>query len=209
MAGTITALKIQKRSKERVNLFLDDEYAFSVSLSVAATLKKEQYLSDADIEQLKDQYEQYKAYQHAVRFLSFRSRSQMEVENHLRSKDYAPDVISQTIERLTHEQVLDDEAFVRFWLEDRERFRPRGERGLRYELRQKGIADEVIDTVLADLDEDQLAWAAVEPKLRQWQQLDEANLKKKIFGFLSRRGFAYDVAQTVCRRAWESLHESN
>jgi len=209
MAGTITALKIQKRSKERVNLFLDDEYAFSVSLSVAATLKKEQYLSDADIEQLKDQYEQYKAYQHAVRFLSFRSRSQMEVESHLRDKDYAPDVISQTIERLTHEQYLDDEAFVRFWLEDRERFRPRGERGLRYELRQKGIADEVIDAVLADLDEDQLAWAAVEPKLRQWRQLDEANLKKKIFGFLNRRGFDYDVAQTVCRRAWESLHESN
>lgn len=209
MAGTITALKIQKRSKERVNLFLDDDYAFSVSLSVAATLKKGQYLSDADIEQLKDQYEQYKAYQHALRFLSFRSRSRMEVESHLRGKDYAPDVVNQTIERLTREQYLDDEAFVRFWLEDRERFRPRGKRGLRYELRQKGIADEVIDTVLAELDEDQLAWAAVEPKLRQWHPLDEADLKKKIFGFLSRRGFGYEVTQTVCRRAWESLHESN
>ena len=209
MAGSITALKIQKRSKERVNLFLDGEYAFSVSLAVAATLKKGQYLSDADIEQLKDQYERYKAYHHAVRFLSFRARSQMEVESHLRDKDYTADVINQTVERLKQEHYLDDEAFVRFWLEDRERFRPRGERGLRYELRQKGIADELIDTMLTDLDEDQLAWDAVEPKLRQWHQLDEADLKKKIFGFLSRRGFGYEVAQTVCRRAWESLQESN
>jgi hypothetical protein len=68
MAGTITALKIQKRSKERVNLFLDGAYAFSLSLSAAATLKQGQYLSDADIEQLNDQYERYKAYQHALRF---------------------------------------------------------------------------------------------------------------------------------------------
>ncbi len=208
MAGTITALKIQKRNKERVNLFLDDEYAFSLTVLLAATLKKGQYLSDAEIEQLKYSDERRKAYNHAIRFLGFRSRSQTEMERYLHDKGYSPDVVTDTVNRLLHEQYLDDEAFARSWLENRERFRPRGQQALRYELKQKGIADEVIETVLADLDEETLAWTAVEGKLRLWRNLEKVDFKKKVMGFLSRRGFDYEVSHRVLNRAWEWLHSS-
>ncbi len=209
MAGTITALKIQKRSKERVNLFLDDEYSFSLALSLALQLKKGQYLSQAEIEQLKNKDERQKAYQNALHYLGFRARSQVEMERYLQGKQYSPDVIVTTVERLQQEQYLDDEAFAQAWLNNRERFRPRSGRAIRYELRQKGIADEVIETVLVDLDEDKLAWLALEPKLRQWQHLDEERFKKKVMGFLSRRGFNYHVTQAVFRRAWESLNSAD
>lgn len=205
MAGEITALEIQKHNKERVNVFLDGQFALGVTVLVAATLRKGQYLSDVEIEKLKQEDERNKAYAHAIRFLGFRARSQAEMVRYLRDKGYSAEVVDEIVGRLVNEQYLDDEAFARFWLEDRERFRPRGQQALRYELRQKGITDEVIDTVLTDLDEDELAWKAVESKLYRWKNLGEQDLKKKIVGFLNRRGFNYETANKVFNRAWSSL----
>ena len=205
MAGEITALEIQKHNKERVNVFLDGQFALGVTVLVAATLRKGQYLSDVEIEKLKQEDERNKAYAHAIRFLGFRARSQAEMVRYLRDKGYSAGVVDEIVGRLVNEQYLDDEAFARFWLEDRERFRPRGQQALRYELRQKGITDEVIDMVLTDLDEDELAWKAVESKLYRWKNLAEQDLKKKIVGFLSRRGFNYETANKVFNRAWSSL----
>ena len=208
MAGTITALKIQKRDKERVNVYLDDEYAFAVTVLVAATLRKGLFLTDTEVEQFKGQDERNKAHNQAIRFLGFRARSRQEVERYLQAKGYAPGVIADTIDRLLNEHYLDDEEFARAWLENRERFRPRGQQALRYELKQKGIAGEVIEVALADLDEDELAWSAVEPKLSQWQKLSEDEFKKKMLGFLSRRGFTYEVTYRVLDRAWPLVGES-
>ncbi len=209
MAGTITALKIQKHNKERVNVYLDEAYAFAVTVLVAATLKKGQYLTDPEIERFRSQDERHKAYLQAVRFLGFRSRSQQEMVGYLQEKGYAPEIVTDTINRLLKEHHLDDETFARFWLENRERFRPRGQQALRYELRQKGIANEVIETVLAGVDEDNLAWAAVERKLSQWQGLSEEDFRKKVLGFLSRRGFTYETVYQVVERAWAIANQSD
>lgn len=201
MAGTITTLALQKRDKERVNVFIDGQFAFAVTAIVATRLRKGQYLSDEEIETLKQGDERDKAYQRALRFLGIRPRSQVEIERYLTEKGYATEVIEVVVNRLVEQQYLDDEAFARFWLENREQFKPRGERALRFELRQKGIADNVIDKVIVDLDEDGMAWAAVESKLQRWQNLPEPELRKKITGFLARRGFGYEVINTVFRRA--------
>lgn len=205
MAGVITALTIQKRNKERVNIFVDNQFVVAVTVLAAATLKKGQYLSDADIERLKDADEFDKAYNKAIRFLGFRPRSEAEVERYLHDKEYPPEVVARTIERLRSEQYLDDEAFARFWLENRERFRPRGRQALRYELNQKGLDRQVIETALADLDEAESAWVALENKFYRWRNLDEQTFKQKVMGFLSRRGFNYETASQAANRAWTSL----
>jgi regulatory protein len=128
------------------------------------------------------------------------------MRRYLDNKGYSSEAVKATIERLQQASYLDDEEFARSWLRDRERFRPRSRQALRYELRQKGIADEVIDAALADLKEDELAWVAVEKKLHQWRNLDEEEFKKKVLGFLGRRGFNYELAREVCERAWGSLY---
>lgn len=208
MAGTITALQIQKRNKERVNVFIEGQFALAVTALVAVTLKKGQYLSDDDIEHLKDDDEVDKAYNQAIRFLGFRPRSQAEIERYLQDKGYAPEVVSPIIERLRQEQYLDDEAFARFWLENRERFRPRGRQALRFELKQKGLDHDVIETTLAGVDEEESAWAAVEGKLYRWKDVEEQEFKQKVMAFLSRRGFNYEVAGQAANRAWASLDVS-
>ena len=208
MAGTITALMIQKRNKERVNLFIDDKFALAITALAALTLHKGQHLSDADIERLKDDDELDKAYNAAIRYLGFRPRSRAEIERYLRDKGYPPEVIDHTVNRLQEQRYLDDEEFARFWLENRERFRPRGRQALRYELKQKGLDPEVVETALADLDEDESAWAAIEGKFYRWKNLEEQDFKQKVMGFLSRRGFNYETANQTANRAWSSLDVS-
>jgi regulatory protein len=208
MAGVITALKIQKKNKERVNVFVDNEFALGVTIIVAATLHKGQHLSDAEIEQLKYGDERNKAYDRAVQFLSFRSRSQAEVIRYLQDKGYVAEVVDHTVSRLLEQNYLNDEEFARFWLQNREQFRPRGRQALRYELRQKGISDQIIETVLLDLAEDELAWAAVQNKLPRWRNLPDQEFKKKLVEFLSRRGFGYATANDIFHRAWDELNRT-
>jgi regulatory protein len=205
MTKTITSLEIQKRNKERVNVFLDGEFGFALNLFAAAGLKKGQELSGAEIEQLQQDDERQVAYQRALGFLSHRPRSRAEIERYLREKGYEAPLIEQTVQRLQETKVLDDEEFARFWRESREQFRPRSSRALRYELRQKGIDKAVIDEAVAAVDDDAAAWAAVEPKLARWQELEQVEFAKKVMGFLARRGFAHDVARRAYNHAWAAV----
>jgi regulatory protein len=188
---TITALSVQKRNKERVSVFLDGEYAFSLGLPEALKLKRGQELSQADIDRLRGEDDVVRAYNHALRLLGYRPRSRVEIERYLNQKGYAVATINTTLARLIASRYIDDEAFARSWLNHRERLRPRGARGLSHELRQKGVEHDIIDDVLEDLDEETSAWAAVEKKVDRWRGLDQMTFRKKVTGFLSRRGFSY------------------
>ena len=201
MTGTITALTLQKRDKERVNVFLDGAYAFSLGLNAALGLKRGQYLSPADSARLQREDEAQRAYHAALRLLGYRPRSRAEIEQRLGQKGYAAAAIAAALERLHLKQYVDDEAFARHWLDQRNRFRPRGRRALDHELRQKGVDRDTIDRVLTEVDEAPSAWRAIEAKLHRWQGLEQTAARKKMMGFLSRRGFTYETARLVCERA--------
>jgi regulatory protein len=205
MAGTITALKFQRRNKERVNIYLDGEYAFGLDAIQAAQLHKGQVLSEKEISALKVQDERNRAFDRAVNFLSYRPRSRAEVERYLRGKAIADDTVADVIVRLEQAKYLDDEDFARFWLENRERFRPRGQRALRYELRQKGVSDEIIARVLGDVDDEAYAWRAVEGRLSRWANLPASEFRQKVTGFLSRRGFDYGTISLTLDKASQIL----
>ena len=201
MTGKITALVIQKKNKERVNLFLDDAFAFGVSLNVALNLKKGQFLSDEEITQLKfnDQAEQ--AYQKSLNFLSYRVRSKQEIKQYLQKKDFGEEAIEIAIEQLIDKGYLNDAEFGRLWVENRNRFNPKGKTALRYELRAKGLNEADIEKALDGLDEENLAWQAVQKQLTRWQSLDNLTFKQKLNGHLARRGFSYDIIQAISVRA--------
>lgn len=201
----ITALTMQKRHNERVNLFLDGAYAFSLSLDVAIGLKRGQCLSPDEILALQHDDEILRAYHDAIRLLGYRPRSRAELERRLDQKGFAPAAVAAALQRLIDKRYVDDDAFARYWLEQRQRSRPRGARAIGYELRQKGVDHDTINRVLDDVDEDAAAWAAIERKLNRWQALDEATFRKKAVGFLSRRGFAYSAVRSACQKAWATM----
>jgi regulatory protein len=209
MSKTITALQYQKKNKERVNVFLDGEYAFGLNLMAAAQLRRGAVLSETEIVQLRADDSELSAYQQAVFFLGFRPRSQAEVAEHLRGKEHPPEIIEAVTERLAREGHLDDASFAQFWVENREQFRPRSARALRHELQQKGVARDLISEAVAGLDEEATAWAALEPKLARWTGLEQAEFNRKILGFLGRRGFGYGTIRTVSRRGWSHLSNAD
>jgi regulatory protein len=206
VTGKITALVIQKKNKERVNLFLDNTFAFGVSLNAALNLKKGQILSDEEIARLKfnDQAEQ--AYQKSLHFLSYRARSAQETKQYLQKKDFGEDAIEIAIERLTDKGYLNDAEFGQLWVDNRNRFNPKGKTALRYELRAKGLSEADIEKSLNGLNEENLAWQAVQKQLTRWQALDNLTFRKKLTGHLARRGFSYDIIQTIIVRAGLDKH---
>jgi len=206
MTNTITAITQQKRNPHRVNIYLDGEFAFPLAKIVAAWLNVGQALTPEKIEELKSQDGVEAALQRALNFISYRPRSQAEVERNLRKHEVSEDVIPTVVERLKAGHLLDDKHFARRWVEDRAAFKPRGAYALRAELRQKGLPDGIIEETLQSLDEASLARQAAQRRLRQLQRLDWVDFRNKLSAHLARRGFGYELVAEVCREAWQGLH---
>jgi regulatory protein len=209
MDSTITAIKQQKRNLQRVNIYLDGNYAFPLAKIVAAWLKVGQKISAEKIQELRGQDEGEKAFQRALNFISYRPRSQAEVERNLQKHEVPAAVILEIIERLKRGKLLDDTDFARRWVEDRATFKPRGSYALRAELRQKGVPDETIDLAISNLDETELAHAAARRKLRQLTKFEWPDFRNKLSAHLSRRGFGYETVAEVCKETWNELKQSN
>jgi regulatory protein len=205
MAGKVTALKYQKKNRNRVSVYLDGRFAFGLPDVVAAKLKTGQHLSDADIDRLQREGSAEAAYSRSLDYLSYRPRSRAEVETYLRQRGFSEEEIEAVIARLETAGLLDDEAFAQYWVENREQFRPRGLRALRYELRNKGISDQIIERAVAKVDVAESAYRSASKKARQLGDADQQTFYRKLVEYLARRGFDYEVAREVTDRHWAEL----
>lgn len=204
--GTITKLKRQKRNKERVNVYLDGEFAFGLAIEEAMALRVGQTLTEEEISQLTAADAVHRAYTRVLRLLSRRARSTVEIRRYLQKKDTPDHVIDRVISRLEEAGYLNDRAFARQWIESRCRQRPRGARALFAELRQKGVPADTIREVLAelDLDERQLALRAGQKRARALRTVDDyETFARKLKGYLARRGFYWEDVRAVIARLWE------
>ena len=202
MAGRITALKTQKTNTQRTNVYLDGAFAFALHGLLAATLRVGQFLSDPEIADLERRDAAEQAHERALRFLSYRPRSVAEVSQHLAAKQIPQDVVAQTVERLSEAGLLDDRAFARFWVENRESFRPRGSAALRYELRRKGVDEEAIQAAIRDVDEDDGAYRVARAQALRLEQADRDTFRRRLTGYLRRRGYTYAAARVAVERLW-------
>jgi regulatory protein len=210
MAGTITRLAFQKHAADRVNVYLDGEYAFALPALDAARLRVGEYLDDDAIAQLQAQDERQKAYDRALRYLSFRPRSQAEVRRNLLAAGLETDLVEATLARLIAQGYLDDAEFARFWVENRQQFRPKGSQALRGELRQRGVDSETVEAALTDLDPAVSAYEAARPRavrLAALAQVDPVAFRRKLGDFLLRRGFEYEVVKPTVTRLLEEMKD--
>ncbi len=208
MSGVITALKVQQKNKDRVNVFIDGHFAFGLAAIEAVRLRVNQALSDDEITALQDRDEAQKAHESALRLLDRRPRSVDEIRRHLQGKKVDAAIIEQVIERLSSVGLLDDREFARYWLENRSDFRPRGQRALRQELRLKGISDDLVAEVLSEEhDEDDAAYRAALAQARKIKSADPREFRRKMEAHLARRGFSYESARDATAKAWQELHQ--
>ncbi len=212
MSGRITAMKVQEHNTQRVNVFLEGEFAFGLSRITAAWLRLGQELSDEKIEELQNQDAGEVAYQKALQLLDRRPRAEAEIRRSLAKHEMPETVIDAVLERLRRSGLVNDEQFAKAWVENRTEFRPRSRRALAVEMRQHGLSRETIEQTLSetDLDEEALAYQAGMKQIKKLSQLEWLDFRRKLSAFLARRGFGYDVIAPVVQRIWnetQSEHE--
>ena len=145
---------------------------------------------------------QKKARAAALRLLAFRPRTIHEMRERLAQKVGAAEA-DLTVQQLQAEGLLNDAHFANQWRESRERHRPRGRKILRQELRRRGVADDVIEGVLADFNSDEVAYRAGLKYASKQTSCDERTFRRRLGAFLHRRGFEPDII----RRAVDGLNE--
>ncbi|MBN1371831.1 MAG: RecX family transcriptional regulator [Anaerolineaceae bacterium] len=210
MEQTITALKAQKRNPERINVYLDGEFAFGLARIVAAWLHIGQVLSEERIERLRQEDALEAAYQRALLALSYRPRSEQEVQRKLTEAGYDEAVRQAVIERLRNGGLVGDEQFAQAWVENRQAFRPRSKRMLAAELRQKGVGNEEIEqALLGAVDDETMAYEAGARYARKLTAVDWETFRKRLSGYLGRKGFGYETVSVAVRRIWQELREGS
>jgi regulatory protein len=206
MDKPISALKVQKRNPNRVNVYLDGEYAFGVSRIVAAWLQVGQLLDDEKIRELKEKDVHEVALGEALRFIGYRSRTEAEVRHKLTEKGFSEIEIAEVIERLRTDGLLQDRQFAHAWVESRTIFRPRSHRLMAIELHQKGIGEEEIqDALLTAVDDSTLAYEAARRYSRRLADLEWDKFRERLSAYLMRRGFVYGTITEIVRRVWTEI----
>ena len=202
----VTALTVQKRNPDRVNVYLDGEFAFGLSRIVAAWLEQGKFLSQQEMDDLVRKDTSEVGYQKAIRLLDYRPRTELEIRQKLQQKGFESEQIEQVLERLLSAHLIQDDKFAASWVESRNQFHPCSQRVMRYELRHKGINEEIIESALEGSVEDlELAQRAAQKMVRRLTNLDWQEYRKKLTAFLARRGFSYETVAQVVKTTWDEL----
>jgi regulatory protein len=203
----ITGIEAQKKNSDRVSIFLEGSYAFGLSKMVAAWLTVGQSLSEEKIEALQADDTREVAMQRALNFLSYRARSEQEIRANLTRAEIPEVVLEATLQRLRELNLVNDADFARMWIEGRKQFRPRSRRFLAYELRLKGIDEQVAQDALEDQVVDEVEALNAGRKIaRRLATLDFQDFRAKLGGYLGRRGFSYQAIAPALRQLWDELH---
>lgn len=205
----ITALVVQQKNKQRVNVELDGSFGFGLALNLALGLRRGQMLDEAAIAALQTQDAVEMAWERVIRLLAIRARSAQEIRQYLQRNAAEPTIIDSVITRLQERNYLDDAEFAKAWVQNRTTFRPKGARVLQHELRQKGIAPEDIQTALAGLDEQAAAQQAAQKVLSRYQKLAPAVAQQHLLAYLARRGFGYQVCRAVVQQLLSTVSDDD
>ena len=194
----ITDIKQQVKSPERYSIFMDGKFSFGLSESalMASTLKVGKEITPGEMAELKDTARSDKAYGQALGLIARRKRSEWEIRDYLKRKEYEPELIESLVERLYKSRWLDDAAFAQMWVENRRLLKSTSARRIAQELKAKRVSDDVIAHALAqdETDENDVLRDLVERKQKQTRYQDP----QKLMAYLIRQGYNYaDVKQAI------------
>jgi regulatory protein len=142
--------------------------------------------------------------------LAQRPRTEYEVRQRLLRAGADEAAAEATVRQLRQHHLLDDAAFARYWIEQRQTFRPRGARLVRSELRQRGVDAATAEVALEALDDSGQAdaYRAAAKRASQLRALDRQAFRSRLSGFLARRGFDWDIIGPVVERLWRDVSTS-
>lgn len=196
----ITDLKQGVRNPDRVNVFVDGKFSFSLDISqvVDFGIKVGREVSSEDLAEFKKASEFGKLYQRALEWVLSRPHSKKELYDYLYKKIYEKKLdknyINKIIEKLEDKNYINDEKFAEWYAENRFLKKGISLKRLKMELLKKGISKEIIEEVLADSgrnDEEELKKMIAKKR----SKYDD----EKLTAYLCRQGFSYDLVRELVR----------
>lgn len=193
----ITAIKAQVKNQERVSVYVDEKYAFSLTHNQLLEQKIHTglELDDARLSELKAASEFGKAFDRILNYLMIRPRSQKEVRDYCWRKQITPEDCQAIMDKLIARGYLDDAKFARAWVESRRLTKASSKRKLQLELRQKGVSDELIAQALESSEYDEQT--ALRDMITKKRRLSRYQDDQKLLQYLVRQGFAYDTVKEL------------
>lgn len=150
-----------------------------------------------------DESELKKARFYALKVINFRPRSSKELTNKLQDKGFPQKIISEVLAEFKKNGLVDDKKFSKLWINSRMASKPKGEILLREELRQKGVEDNVIKEAIEDTNKDKGEYEVVkelaDARMAALRDLDKKTAKRRLFGYLKRRGFSFETIMRVLK----------
>lgn len=199
----ITKLETQKRNKNRISIYIDNKYALGVHKDIVykLNLEKGKILDKDFIEKIVKAEEQKKANEYAIKFLSYRPRSEKEIKDRMTKKEYEDEVINNTLEWLKKYDLVNDRDFVEEYVKSKAS--KYGRSRIRLELRRKGLDDNIVDDVLNNEYEHEkeyeIALEQAKRKIKVYKGESPQAIYRKLGGYLQRRGFSYDIVLKILK----------
>lgn len=200
----ITKIEIQKRNKERVNLFLDGEYAFSLSLELMYKegLKVNQEVDINILKALAKKESYIRCKESALRIIERNYKTEKEVRDKLKLKGYEEDDIDSSIEFLKNYNFLNDYNYTKAFIKDK--INIQGSQKIKYNLIKKGISKEIVQEQLSSINKDDekitaLNIAKKKLNIIKKSENDEYKISGKLYRFLISKGYGYDVVKEVVK----------
>jgi regulatory protein len=213
-SGTITSIALQSGDRERVNIFIDGAFAIGLDLQTMQQegLYKGQQISDEDWTRIERAASAHKAWNAALRLLEVRPRTEREIRDRLRRKQYEPEHIDRAIARLRDLELLDDAQFARLWVASRAATKPKGAMALRRELLNKGVDRTIASEAVAAAVDDDTESASCEQVARQAARryasvADWPTFQRKLGALLQRRGYGWNTAKPILQKLWQERGE--
>jgi len=194
----ITAIKQQVKNPERVSIFVDGKYEFSLSLDelVKHKLKNNDELDKADLKKFKKISADGKLRARALEWLLNRPHSEREFRDYLYRKKTEPEQIDSLVNDFTEKGYLDNVKFA-LWFTELQARRGKSDRAIKAELFKKGIGRELADETMPESagDESQRLKAMIDKKRRLTRYKNDP---QKLAKYLTAQGFSWqDVKQQL------------
>ena len=193
----ITDIKQQVKTQGRYSIFVDGKFSFGLNETtlMVSDIRIGRELTNEELTQLKDTAKTEKVYNQALGMIARRSRSEWEMREYLKRKEYDPELIDELVERLYMSKWLDDEDFARKWVDNRRLLKATSKRRLTQELKAKRVSDDIIQSVIAEDETDEIT-VLRELVVRKAQQTRYQDTQK-LMAYLIRQGFNYADIKSV------------
>ena len=150
-----------------------------------------------------EQIKKAKAY--GFLLLKYRPRSIAEFTGKLNKHGFDECVTNELVADFKKRGLLDDVKFAKAWVSDRMSLKPMGRLKLKQELKAKGISEfdieDVVDNAYSEIDELEAAKKLACKRIKLLSGLDSVIAKRRLFGYLQRRGFTYETTMKAINAA--------